>query len=134
MRDRLAAAKPARGVWETKNGPGRLMDVELLAQMMALITGSAARGMAAGGKGGILSDSEQTVLVDAYRLLWRLQAGTRLITDRALDMDSLGEGARAFLLRETAETDAEALSDRLDQVTGLAEAVIARHVTVAQGA
>lgn len=138
MRDRLAAAKPARGVWEAKNGPGRLMDVELLAQMMALITGSAARGverqLAAGGKGGILSDSEQTVLVDAYRLLWRLQAGTRLITDRTLDMDSLGEGARAFLLRETAETDAEALSDRLDQVTGLAEAVIARHVTVAQGA
>ena len=66
------------------------MDVELLAQMMALITGSAARGverqLAAGGKGGILSDSEQTVLVDAYRLLWRLQAGTRLITDRTLDM------------------------------------------------
>jgi hypothetical protein len=26
------------------------------------------------------------------------------------------------------------LSDRLDQVTGLAEAVITRHVTVAQGA
>jgi glutamate-ammonia-ligase adenylyltransferase len=132
MRDRLAAAKPARGVWEAKNGPGRLMDIELLAQMMALITGSAARGverqLAAGGKGGILSDSDQTVLLDAYRLLWRLQAGTRLMTDRALDMDSLGEGARAFLLRETAELDAEALSDRLDRVTGLAEAVIARQV------
>ena len=132
MRARLQAAKPARGVWEAKNGPGRLMDIELLAQMLALLSGSPARGVdrqiAAGRKAGIVSDSEQTVLLDAYRLLWRLQAGTRLVTDGTLDMAALGEGARAFLLRETAEPDAEALSDRLDRATALAEAVIVAHV------
>lgn len=132
MRARLQAAKPARGVWEAKNGPGRLMDIELMAQLAALLSGSPARGVErqieAGRKGGILSDSDAQVLLEAYRLLWRLQAGTRLITDGVVEPGSFGEGARAFLLRETGEPGAEALSERLEAVTGLAEAVIAGHV------
>ncbi|MBU9696336.1 glutamine-synthetase adenylyltransferase [Rhodobacteraceae bacterium HSP-20] len=132
MRARLQAAKPARGLWEAKNGPGRLMDIELMAQMAALLAGSPARGVErqieAGRKGGIVSDSDARVLLDAYRLLWRLQAGTRLITDGVVEPGSLGEGACAFVLRETGEAGAEALSERLEAVTGLAEAVIAAHV------
>ncbi len=128
MRARLAVAKPARGLWEAKNGPGRMMDIELLAEMAALLTGSPARGVErqieAGRKGGILSDSDATGLLEAYRLMWRLQAGTRLITDGALDPAKLGEGACAFLLRETGQASAAALSDRLESVAGLAEAVI----------
>ncbi|MEZ5755281.1 MAG: glutamine-synthetase adenylyltransferase [Paracoccaceae bacterium] len=134
MRARLQAAKPARGAWEAKNGPGRLMDIELMAQLAALLAGSPARGverqLEAGRKGGILSDSDASMLLDAYRVLWRLQAGTRLITDEVLEPDRLGEGARAFLLRETGEPGAEALSARLDLVTGLAAGVIAAHVGV----
>eukprot|EP01036_Dinobryon_divergens_P052367 gene52367-70037_t len=102
------------------------MDIELLAEMAALLTGSPARGVErqieAGRKGGILSDSDATGLLEAYRLMWRLQAGTRLITDGALDPAKLGEGACAFLLRETGEASAAALSDRLEAVAGLAEA------------
>ena len=132
MRARLQAAKPARGQWEAKNGPGRLMDIELMAQLAALLTGSPARGVErqieAGRKGGILSDSDAQVLLDAYRLLWRLQAGTRLITDGVVEPGSLGEGACAFLLRETGEPGAEALSERMEVVTGLAERVIATQV------
>ena len=41
---------------------------------------------------------------------------------------NLGEGACAFLLRETGEAGADALSERLEAVTGLAEAVIAAQV------
>jgi len=132
MRARLQAAKLARGVWEAKNGPGRLMDIELMAQMAALLTGSPARGVErqieAGRKGAILSDSDAQVLLDAYRLLWRLQAGTRLITDGVVEPGSLGEGACAFLLRETGQPGADALSGRLESVTGLADAVIAAHL------
>ena len=132
MRARLQVAKPARGAWEAKNGPGRLMDIELMAQTCALLTGSPARGVErqieAGRKGGIVSDSDASVLLDAYRVMWRLQAGSRLITDQVLDPATLGEGARAFLLRETGEAGADALSDRLERVAGLAEAVIAAHV------
>ena len=128
MRARLAQAKPARGLWEAKNGPGRLMDIELTAQMAALLTGSPARGVErqieAGRKGGILSDSGATALLAAYRLMWRLQAGTRLITEGTLDPARLGEGGRAFLLRETGEATEAGLTDRLERVAGQAEAVI----------
>lgn len=132
MRARLQAAKPAKGALEAKNGAGRLMDIELLAQMCALIAGSPARGVerqiAAGGKASILSDSDMTALLDAYRLLWRLQAGTRLLTDRALDLAALGEGGRAFLLRETGEADAAALEARVEAAVALAAGVVAAHV------
>lgn len=128
MRARLQAAKPAKGLWEAKNGPGRLMDIELMAETVALVAASPARGVEAqiraGGKAAILSDSEQTVLTDAYRLLWRVQAATRLITEGSLDPDAMGEGARAFILRETAQENAAALSDRLDLSAAAAAAVI----------
>ncbi|NEX47203.1 glutamine-synthetase adenylyltransferase [Pseudotabrizicola algicola] len=136
MRGRLQAAKPAKGSWEAKNGPGRLMDVELCAQMIALVSGSAARGVerqvAAGTAAGV-SPSDQTALLDAYRLLWRLQCGTRLLTEGPLEMESLGIGGRAFLLRETGEASAEALTARLEAVTGRAERVIAAMMGGADG-
>lgn len=132
MRARLAAAKPLEGEWEAKSGPGRLMDVELLAQMMALISASPVRQVerqiAAGVKASYLSQTDQTVLLDAYRLCWRLQAGSRLLSDKVTDLVALGEGGRAFLLRETGETSDLALSGRLVEAAGLAEAVISSHM------
>ena len=128
MRERLQTAKPAKGSWEAKNGPGRLMDIELCAQMFALIAGASARGVerqiAAGTKIGV-SQTDVQVLLDAYRLLWRLQCGSRLLTDAALDIETLGEGGRDFLLRETGANGADALSQRLEDVVGQAEVVIA---------
>ncbi len=131
MRGRLQAAKPASGSWEAKNGPGRLMDIELCAQMVALMAGSPARSVErqlAAGATGILSEPEQTALADAYRLLWRLHCGTRLLTDRTLNLSSLGEGGRSFLLRETGAADADGLSARLEAAVAQAEAVIAARV------
>ena len=131
MRGRLQAAKPASGSWEAKNGPGRLMDIELCAQMVALMAGSPARSVErqlAAGATGILSEPEQTALADAYRLLWRLHCGTRLLTDRTLNISSLGEGGRSFLLRETGAADADGLSARLEAAVAQAEAVIAARV------
>ena len=128
MRGRLAEAKPGVGAWEAKLGPGKLMDVELLAQMLALITGSPARGvelqLAAGVTAGKLSQTEETAVLDAYRLCWRLQGGSRLLSDQVLDPQALGAGARAFLLRETGQPDAAALTARLSHVAELADVVI----------
>lgn len=129
MRARLQAFKPGLAAWEAKDGPGRLMDIELMAQMAALLTGSPVRGVEgqieAGRKGGILSDSDATILMETYRLMWRLQAGRRLITEGTLDLNKLGEGARAFLLRETGETELAALAARLERMAEQAAAVIA---------
>ncbi|WGV16706.1 glutamine-synthetase adenylyltransferase [Fuscovulum ytuae] len=128
MRARLKAAKPARGAWEAKNGPGRMMDIELVAQMAALLVGSPLRGVErqieAGRKGGILSDSDASTLLSAYRVMWRLQAGTRLITEDVLEPAKLGEGACAFLLRETGAARAEELGRSLEAAALAADAVI----------
>jgi len=136
MRRRLAAAKPAKGIWEAKNGPGRLMDVELMAQTCALHSGDPATRveaqLRAGVRGGVLSQTDEQALLAAYRLCWRLQAGTRLLTESTLDMAQLGEGGRAFLLRETGQPDADTLSEQLDATTSAAALVIERHLPMAE--
>jgi [glutamine synthetase] adenylyltransferase / [glutamine synthetase]-adenylyl-L-tyrosine phosphorylase len=120
MRRRLAAAKPAEAALEAKNGPGHLMDIELLAQTCALRSADPAHEvmaqLAAGVNAGFLSQSEQRALQDAYRFCWQLQAGGRLLTDRELAADALSEGGRAFVLRQTEQPDFAALEARLGEV------------------
>ena len=60
----------------------------------------------------------------AYRRLWRVQAALRLLADRVTDPEALGEGARAFLLREAGESEMAALLAGLAEAAGQAEAVI----------
>ena len=142
MRARIAAAKPASGAWEAKLGRGRLLDIELAAQTCALIAGSPARRveaqLRAGVSAGVLTQGEEDVLLKAYRLCWRLQAGSRLLTDRAVEIGRIGEGGRAFLLRETGEAGTGeagtvALIARLERVTGAAAAVIDRLLPEGKG-
>ena len=65
--------------------------------------------------------------------MWRLHAGARLLSDRALDWQSLGEGGRAFLLRETGAADAAALEQDLVRAVNEAEAAVTRLVGTAIG-
>lgn len=128
MRARLRAARPGLGTWDAKDGAGRLQDIELCAQMLALIAGSPARVVErqiAAGVPAILSEPEQTALLATYRLLWRLHSGARLLTDGALDPADLGEGGRAFLLRETGAADIAVLSAWIEAEVTKAAAVIA---------
>jgi [glutamine synthetase] adenylyltransferase / [glutamine synthetase]-adenylyl-L-tyrosine phosphorylase len=127
MRDRLQSAKPADGQWEAKNGPGRMLDIELCAEMLALIAGSPARSVErqiAAGQGSILSEPDATALLQGYRLMWQLHSGARLLTDSPLDMTTVGEGGRAFLLRETGAPDTASLSARLKAAVAKAAGVI----------
>jgi [glutamine synthetase] adenylyltransferase / [glutamine synthetase]-adenylyl-L-tyrosine phosphorylase len=128
MAARLAEAKPQQGIWDAKLGPGRMMEIELLAQTLALEAASPARSvekqLAAGGKAGKLSDSDQTSLLSAYRLFWRVQAATKLLSDRVAEPAGLSAGGLAFILREAGEAEAEALTTRLAAASALAKAVI----------
>lgn len=141
MRARLQAAKPAQGLWDAKNGAGRIMDIELAAQTAALIAGSPARSVerqiAAGQKltdqGRIMPDSDAQTLASAYRLLWRLHAAARLLSERALDWECLGEGGRAFILRETGAADEQALAAEMARAVEEAEAAVTRLVGTADG-
>ena len=107
MRDRIAAAKPAQGDWDAKIGPGRLQDVELTAQMLALLAGSAARDLAgqigAGVVSGQIDAAQGRALLDAVALFWQVQAAARLLVGDILAPDDIGEGGRRFVLRETGQ-------------------------------
>lgn len=136
MRARLQAAKPAQGPWDAKNGPGRMMDIELAAETLALIAGSPARGVErqiAAGAGRIVPDSDAQALASAHRLQWRLHAAARLLSEGALDWDRLGEGGRAFVLRETGAAAAGALAADLARAAAQAEAAVTRLVGVENG-
>ena len=134
MRARLAAAKPGGG-WEAKAGPGRIMEIELMAQTACLRAGDGARRveaqLRAGVRAGLLTKPEEDTLLTAYRLLWRVQAGARLLSAASADPDALGEGARAFILRETGAADAAALAASLASLTDAAAVVISRQLGAA---
>ena len=141
MRARIFAAKAPDGAWEAKIGPGRLQDIELLAQSFALRMAAPARRvepqLRAGLRGALIDKAGFEALASAYRFFWRLQAGGRLLTDRPLDMAAIGEGGRAFMLREVGEPDLAALTARLDATTatvrGIIEAVLAADPVAGRG-
>ena len=131
MRARVHAAKPAQGVWDARNGAGRIMDIELAAQTVALMAGSPARSVErqiAAGAGRYMPDSDAHSVLVAYRLLWRVHAAARLLTEAVLDMDSLGEGGRAFVLRETGAADPAALAAEVAKAAATAAAAVDRLV------
>ncbi len=137
MRARLMAAKPG-GAWDAKAGPGRIMDIELFAQAAALHAGDPARRvpqqLRAGVRAGLVSREAEAALLAAWRLLWPLQAGARLLGEARLDPAGLGQGACAFLLRETGARDAADLAARLAATTAAAAAAIAAGLGIAEGA
>lgn len=136
MRARLRAARPG-STWDAKLGPGRLQDIELLAQTCALRAGDPARRveaqLRAALRQGLLTGEEEAVLLRAYRLCWRLTAAARLLTDGPFDPAAIGEGATAFLLRETEAGDAERLAAALVEATAAAALVIDRHLPLPAG-
>ncbi|ROU00206.1 glutamine-synthetase adenylyltransferase [Histidinibacterium lentulum] len=113
MRARIAAAKPPRGAFDAKVGPGRLQDIELCAGAAALLAGSPARRvedqLAAGVAAGVLRAEAAEGLAEAERLFWALQASSRLLTGEPLDLGAVGEGGLRLILRETGMADEAAL-------------------------
>jgi glutamate-ammonia-ligase adenylyltransferase len=130
MRARLGAAKPGEGGWDAKLGPGRLMDIELCAQTLALLSGSRARRLqlqvAAGVRAGLIDAGEGEVLTSAARLYWKVQAASRLLSGGVLDPDAVGEGGRRFVLRETGFDDTGALMTAMAETAAATVGVIGR--------
>ncbi len=128
MRARIAAAKAPDGPLDGKIGPGRLQEVELIAQAGCLLMGATScethRGLQAGVDFGWLDDAERRALDRAQGLCWQLVQAARLLSDKPLSPDSLGKAGVAFVLRETGEAGMQELLSRLDAVTGRAAAAI----------
>ena len=117
MRERIFAARPLDGAWEAKVGPGRLQDIDLLAQSLALRAGDPARAtlaqLRAGRRAGLIAASDADRLGSIWRFLWRLHASGRLLTARPLDMTEIGLGGQEFLLRESGAASVDDLARRL---------------------
>lgn len=128
MRARIAEAKPPQGVWDAKIGPGKLQDIELAAQMLALKAGAAAHStvdqIVAGQAAGLLDDAGANSLREAALLFWTLQVSARLLTGGVLVPEDLGEGGSRFVLRETHQPSTEAVLDAMNAVSGAAADVI----------
>jgi glutamate-ammonia-ligase adenylyltransferase len=135
MRARLLAARPAEAAWEAKDGPGRLMDIEFLAQTAALLSGDPSRGteeqLRAGLRSGFLSGNEVALLDATLRLCRTVQVAGRLLTEGALDPGALGEGGRAFLLREAGAADGATLTARIAAQTADAAGIIGARLGLA---
>mgnify|MGYP003536733880 FL=1 len=138
MRERIFAAKAPEGAWDAKAGPGRMQDIDLFAQSLGLRAAAPARNPLAqletGVTAGLLAAPDAARIGATYRLLWQIQTAARLLTDKPLDPATVGEGARAFLLRATGEGSIAALSARLTAETGDAARLISRYLAEATAA
>ncbi|KCV83446.1 glutamate-ammonia-ligase adenylyltransferase [Actibacterium atlanticum] len=116
MRRRLSEAKPAKGIWDVKLGPGRGQDIELLASTAALMAGAVATNVRAQLQAGWLESGKADVLCQAYVLFRKVQLATSLLTDKALNPSELGEGGRVFFLKATGAEEVDTLASQLEQV------------------
>ncbi len=128
MRGRIAAAKEPDGPLDAKMGPGRLQDVQLIAQAATLVAGRARQGTQAGLSAGTAlgwwTAEEARTLSHAASLCREVHMAARLLGDSALDADNLGAGARAFVLRETGKQDIPSLVAALAAASQAAAAII----------
>jgi glutamate-ammonia-ligase adenylyltransferase len=128
MRARLAAAKPAGSALDIKAGPGRLQDIELLAQTGALLEGCAERGLCgqlvSAAQAFGLSEEDHRCLDRAARQYWKVQAAARLISTGPLVAEDVGAGAAAFLTRETGAASVSALAEDIPETASIVAGII----------
>jgi len=131
MRRRLAdAADRARvaGAWETKLGPGRMLDIELLAQAAALISGSPVRAvddqLELGAELGWYDPTQLSEIKAAYSRLRRIQQIGRLVVEGQPNPESMGQGGRDLMLSETDEASLESLKARLTEAQTMVDVLV----------
>ena len=136
MRSRIAAAKAPTGPWDAKIGPGRLQDIELLAQAGALIAGQAAQdiplGLHAAAEAGLITATEAETLTQTYARCWALQCAGRLLSAKPLQEDTLGQAGAAFLARALGVADLPTLAAEMRQRYAQAAAVIDKALAAPQ--
>ncbi|WP_111431739.1 bifunctional [glutamine synthetase] adenylyltransferase/[glutamine synthetase]-adenylyl-L-tyrosine phosphorylase [Rhodobacteraceae bacterium DSL-40] len=131
MRRRLAEAneKEAAFPWATKHGPGRMMDIELLAQTGVLVHGLTGlrrpqRMLDRLVKLGWIGKEDGARLGRSLDRLAALQQVARLASDRPIDPEEGGEGYTQLLLRVTGGQDIESLREDLAAEAAACDAII----------
>ncbi len=131
MRARLSEAKGGAGPFEVKSGAGRLQDVELMAQTAALLSdGTREPGaqLASLEEAFDLSVDAAGTLRAAAALFWQVQCAARLISEGAVDDQTLNAGPGDFLCRETGCDSVDALAARVASLAEEAADIIDKHI------
>ncbi len=132
MRDRLAASKSPAGIWDAKNGAGRMMDIELIAETGALLSGATERDVHSGLDGTVAAElldvAQAQTLKECYDLCWSVQCAARLLSGKGIEADKIGEGGAAFLCRATGFEQVHALQAALTDTYITAAELIAAMV------
>ena len=135
MRERIATQKGQDASWDAKTGPGRLQDIELFAQTVALKAADCATDtkaqLQAGVADGWLDAADAAVLGAAYDLFWQLQTALRFLAGEEGALDNLSEGAKRLILRETGAKDVDDLLATLLATQEKAGAIIQRYLVTA---
>lgn len=128
MRRRISEARPGEGGLAAKDGVGRLQDLELFAQTVALLAGSEAREITAQLRAG-----GEEALIPLASLLWHVRAITRLVLKPGQETDALsGAGQGRLLLRGTGLADLDALKHALAANGSKAAQHVATRLAAAQ--
>ena len=132
MRRRIARAKAPDNEWDAKIGAGRLQDIELFAQSLALRAGDGSRTLEAQLDAGVASDALQAAdrneLVHAAAMVWKLQAAAKLISEGPLVLTEAGQGATDFVLSQLGAETVDEMRKTLEQASTQADAIITRHL------
>lgn len=128
MRQRIADAKKSAGPFDAKTGRGRLQDIELFIQAGALLSGTHAQDICAAAplthQTGLTDVQGAKILSDTYQMAWALQVAMRLVTRDPGQTESLGQGAKAMILRAAAAKDMPDAAERFQNAFERAAAVI----------
>ncbi|MBC6443067.1 MAG: glutamine-synthetase adenylyltransferase [Rhodobacteraceae bacterium] len=118
MRVRLTSAKGGKAdVWEVKDRPGGLLELELAAQTLTLIEGKTERSPRSQLLNSrYLNKATAEVLVDGHRFLSAVQQAQRLLVDGAFDPARLGQDGQDFLCRFTRLNDIDAVLAKMNEV------------------
>ncbi len=130
MRQRISEAKTSLFDGEAKIGAGRLQDIELFAQSVALLFGSGKRELSAQLQSGVadgwLDAADAQALCRAAGFFWKLQTASRLVTGEAFALNELSEGARRLILRETNYASVPELQSAMQSFAATANEIILR--------
>lgn len=119
MRERLKSAKTPGSVWEAKTGPGRLQDIDLMAQAGALAMGrpvaATREGLQAAQESGLIDGETCAMLTETAQRLAAINVVVRLLTPGVLRNDDLTPGSRAFLARALGMERIDAVEEDLTE-------------------
>ncbi len=134
MRTRLAKSKSKdKSVWDVKQVAGGLLDIELLAQAMALIghicENDPKGQLSHAAQSGLMKPEDALHLIETHSLLSQIQHISRLLVAGAFDIDALGGAGLKHILTATGFTDQKTLETTLMSKIKRAEKIILMYLS-----